>query len=90
MGIAPSSLAEVGPGPSLGEPLTTTVWPSSWVSFIEMPFSADAVVMIPGDDRSVSWASDAAVFLLSWLSVALVVGTIVGHGIAFSNRRDSE
>jgi len=55
-----------------------------------MPSSADAVVMIPGDDRGVSWASDAAVVLLSWLSVALVVGTIVGHGIAFGNRRDSE
>jgi hypothetical protein len=32
-----------------------------------------------------SWASLLAVVLLSWLSIALAVGTMVGHGIAFGN-----
>jgi hypothetical protein len=46
--------------------------------------------MIWADDASVSWASLVAVVLLSWLGVALVTGTIIGHGIAFGTGSDSE
>jgi hypothetical protein len=53
-----------------------------------MPLSADAVVMISADDGNVSWAPVAAAVLLTWLTVALVVGTMVGHGIALGTRRD--
>jgi len=35
-----------------------------------------------------SWASVAATVVLTWLTVALVVGTMVGHGIALGARRD--
>jgi hypothetical protein len=38
----------------------------------------------------VSWASLATVALLSWLAIALTVGTIVGHGIAFGSGNDSK
>lgn len=40
--------------------------------------------------RIVSWASLLAVVLLSWLAIALVVGTVVGHGIAFGTGSDFE
>jgi hypothetical protein len=46
--------------------------------------------MLNSDDASVSWASPAAVVLLSWLGIALTVGTIIGHGIAFGAGSDSE
>ncbi len=36
------------------------------------------------------WLSLLAAVLLSWLAVALLVGTIVGHGIALGARSDSE
>jgi len=35
------------------------------------------------DGERMSWASPIAVVLLAWLGVALAVGTLVGHGIAF-------
>jgi hypothetical protein len=44
--------------------------------------------MIPADDAGMSWASQMAVVLLSWLGVALVAGTIIGHGIAFGTGSD--
>lgn len=56
----------------------------------EIPHLADVVVMIPADDARMSWASLMAVVLLSWLGVALVTGTIVGHGIAFGTGSDCE
>lgn len=37
---------------------------------------------------SVSWASLVAIVLLGWLVVALAVGAIVGHGIAFGTGSD--
>jgi hypothetical protein len=37
-----------------------------------------------------NWASLVAVALLSWLGIALAVGTIVGHGIAFGTGSDFE
>ena len=40
--------------------------------------------------RTVSWASLLAVVLLSWLAIALAVGTVVGHGIAFGTGSDFE
>jgi hypothetical protein len=40
-------------------------------------------------EMSVHWASLISAVLLSWLAVALVVGTLVGHGIAFGTRSDS-
>jgi hypothetical protein len=40
--------------------------------------------------RIVSWASLLAVVLLSWLAIALAVGTVVGHGIAFGTGSDFE
>lgn len=46
--------------------------------------------MITTDDAGVSWASLMAVVLLSWLGVALLAGTIVGHGIAFGTGSDSK
>jgi hypothetical protein len=36
----------------------------------------------------VNWASLIAALLLSWLGIALAVGTIVGRGIAFGTRTD--
>jgi hypothetical protein len=45
--------------------------------------------MIASDDQSVSWTSLLPVVLLGWLVVALAVGTIVGHGIAFGTGSDS-
>jgi hypothetical protein len=47
-------------------------------------------VIIPADDARVSWISFLAVLLLCWLGVALAVGTIVGHGIAFGTGSDFE
>ena len=40
-------------------------------------------------EKSVHWASLIAAVLLSWLAVALVVGTLVGHGIALGTRNES-
>lgn len=37
-----------------------------------------------------SWAPVAAAIILCWLAVALAVGTIVGHGIAFGAGHDAE
>jgi hypothetical protein len=34
-----------------------------------------------------TWASFVAVVLLSWLGVALVVGTLVGHGMTLGAGR---
>jgi hypothetical protein len=42
------------------------------------------------DGGSVSWASLFAVVVLSWLGIALVVGTMVGFGIAFGTGTDFE
>jgi hypothetical protein len=50
---------------------------------LEIARSADAAVMMSADDAHVSWASLLAVVILCWLGIALAVGTIVGHGIAF-------
>jgi hypothetical protein len=36
---------------------------------------------LAADAMSMNWVSLLGVVLLSWLAVALVVGTIVGHGI---------
>jgi hypothetical protein len=36
----------------------------------------------------VTWASLLAVVLLSWLGIALAVGTLVGHGIAVGTGSD--
>jgi hypothetical protein len=36
------------------------------------------------------WASLLAIVLLSWLAIALLVGTIAGHGIALGAGRDFE
>jgi hypothetical protein len=36
-----------------------------------------------------SWASPVAVVLLAWLGVALAVGTLVGHSIAFGTGSDA-
>jgi hypothetical protein len=51
---------------------------------------ADAIAMIAADYESVSWASLLSVILLIWLAVAIGVGTIVGHGIAFGTGSDSD
>jgi hypothetical protein len=51
-----------------------------------MPHLADAPALAPEDDGTVSWAHLAAVVILSWLGIAVGVGTIVGHGIAFGSR----
>jgi hypothetical protein len=42
----------------------------------------------PADDDGMSWASIVAVALLSWIGIAVVVGTIVGHGIAVGTDSD--
>jgi hypothetical protein len=36
----------------------------------------------------VGWLSLVAVGLLGWLGIALIVGTVVGHGIAFGTGSD--
>jgi hypothetical protein len=36
----------------------------------------------------VNWLSLIAVAILSWLAIALVVGTVIGHGIAFGTGSD--
>jgi hypothetical protein len=38
----------------------------------------------------VGWADLLFIAFLTWLGVALTVGTIVGHGIAFGAGSDSE
>jgi hypothetical protein len=55
-----------------------------------MTRSGYATVSVRADDESVHWASLIAVVLLSWLGIALVVGTVVGHGIAFGTCSDLE
>jgi|tagenome__1003787_1003787.scaffolds.fasta_scaffold20725874_1 hypothetical protein len=42
------------------------------------------------DTHRVSWASLVSVGLLGWLAIALIIGTIVGHGIAFGTGSDFE
>jgi hypothetical protein len=46
--------------------------------------------MISADDANVSWISLLAAVVLCWLGVALAVGTIVGHSIAFGTGSDIE
>jgi hypothetical protein len=41
-----------------------------------------------GDDQNVHWLTLFAVAILSWLAIALAVGTVVGHGIAFGTGSD--
>jgi hypothetical protein len=38
--------------------------------------------------ETMSWVSLAAVVLLSWLGVAVVVGTLVGRGISLGSPDD--
>lgn len=59
-------------------------------SLLKMPRMADASVNIERDDSAMSWANLAAMIVLSWLALAVAVGTIVGHGIAFGTRSDSD
>lgn len=59
-------------------------------SLLEMPRMADASANIERDDSDMSWPNLAAMILLSWLALAVAVGTIVGHGIAFGTRSDSD
>jgi hypothetical protein len=42
------------------------------------------------DDHSVDWLSLSAVAILGWLAIALAVGTVVGHGIAFGTASDAD
>jgi len=42
------------------------------------------------DGQDVDWLSLIAVAILSWLTIALVVGTVVGHGIAFGTGTDRD
>jgi hypothetical protein len=42
------------------------------------------------DTHRMSWASLVSVGLLGWLAIALLIGTIVGHGIAFGTGSDFE
>ena len=46
--------------------------------------------MPEADTQSVGWASLVSVVLLGWLAIALTIGTIVGHGIAFGSGSDFE
>jgi len=46
--------------------------------------------MISVDDATVTLASLMALVVLCWLGVAVAVGTIVGHSIAFGTGSDSE
>jgi hypothetical protein len=46
--------------------------------------------MISADDAGVSWISLLSVVILCWLGVALAVGTIVGHSIAFGTGSHAE
>jgi len=39
---------------------------------------------------SMTWPQLIAICLLSWLGLAVAVGTIVGHGIAFGTSIDPE
>jgi hypothetical protein len=39
---------------------------------------------------AMDWPHLLGVCLVSWLAVALMVGTIVGHGIAFGTGSDSQ
>jgi hypothetical protein len=55
--------------------------PKDPFALIRNQLAADAM-------RSVSWTSLLAVVLLSWFTIALAVGTIVGHGIAFGTGSD--
>lgn len=55
-----------------------------------MTHLADAAGMMLGNDQRMNWASLLAAVVLSWLAVALVVGTLVGHGIAFGTQSDSD
>jgi hypothetical protein len=45
---------------------------------------------LAADADSVTWASLLAVVLLSWLGIALAVGTLVGHGIAVGTSSDRD
>lgn len=45
---------------------------------------------VAADDESMSWVSLLAVVLLSWLAIALAVGTLVGHGATLGTGSDFE
>ena len=55
---------------------------------LELLLVAIAAVLLADAIRSVSWTTLLAVVLLSWVTIALAVGTIVGHGIAFGTGSD--
>lgn len=54
------------------------------------PAGPKAPSWLGADTQSVDRASLLSVVLLSWLGIALTVGTIVGHGIAFGTGSASE
>jgi hypothetical protein len=41
------------------------------------------------DDTTLTWSQLTLVVLLGWIAVALVVGTVVGRGIAFAAREQN-
>jgi hypothetical protein len=46
--------------------------------------------MTAPDDESVNWGFLVGVVVVGWLLIALVVATVVGHGIGFSAGSDSD
>jgi hypothetical protein len=38
----------------------------------------------------VDWLAPLAVAILGWLAIAVAVGTVVGHGIAFGTASDAD
>ena len=44
---------------------------------------------VAADDQNVDWLTLFAVAILSWLAIAIAVGTVIGHGIAFGTGSDS-
>jgi hypothetical protein len=55
-----------------------------------MTNSGLAAVNTAADHESVHWEWVAAVVLLCWLVIALVVAAVVGHGIAFGMGNDPD
>jgi hypothetical protein len=55
-------------------------WPTRLLGFCAMV----------GAMTALTWPQLAAVCLVCWVAVALVVGTIVGHGIAVGTGSDCE
>jgi hypothetical protein len=54
----------------------------------KVPLPADACARISGMVGAMAWSQLLAVCVICWLAVAVVVGTIVGHGIAFGASGD--